>query len=336
LIRISHLFSQTCTIIGTSTNLIVQGLLIDRYPDDKALSEMSIFAISVYGIPVALVGVAYVILMTPVLLVRNDHHRSLVAGVGNSATPLDDILLGARLTQWSPAAGRTIQRSGLRDTGGIYLVSVRRRATGNVHTAVSPEFVLEVDDVLYFTGMIDTFGDFCEEHGLEVLTNEVELEMLESSSRGDDDGAGGLAVDVPTTTAAEESADHAALMSPLNAPAGPVSPSRTMRPVPSSPAREGASERQTSEKLKGLGITLDSLLGSTLQERMRVVFSMEDSIRNDSTSSYRPTLPPPTSRVVVATHDDLVIIAIDAADRSGLLLDISKCLSRLELDLRRE
>ena len=56
------------------------------------------------------------------------------------------------------------------------------RATGNVHTAVSPEFVLEVDDILYFTGMIDTFGDFCEEHGLEVLTNEVELEMTRSDS----------------------------------------------------------------------------------------------------------------------------------------------------------
>jgi hypothetical protein len=42
-----------------------------------------------------------------------------------------------------------------------------RKATGNVHTAVSPEFVLEVDDVLYFTGFIDSFGEFCEEHGLE-------------------------------------------------------------------------------------------------------------------------------------------------------------------------
>ena len=31
----------------------------------------------------------------------------------------EDILLGARLTQWSPAAGRTVQRSGLRDTGGM-------------------------------------------------------------------------------------------------------------------------------------------------------------------------------------------------------------------------
>ena len=166
---------------------------------------------------------------------------------------------------------------------------------------------------------------------MEVLTNEVELEMTRSDSE--------LKVDVPLMSTTE-SVDT--LMSPLNSTAG-LSPSRLRqtpsggrRLIPSSPSHEDALERQTNEKLKSLGITLDSLLDSTLQERMRVVFSMEDSIRDESTSSYQPTLSPLTSRVVVAKHDDLVIIAIDAADRSGLLLDISKCLSRLQLDLRRK
>jgi hypothetical protein len=280
---------------------------------------MSIFAITKYGVPVALFGVAYVVLMTPILLVRNDRHRALAAGMGGGGSD-EDILLGARVTQWSPAAGRTIKRSGLRDTGGIYLVSVRRRATGNVHSAVSPEFVLEVDDILYFTGMIDTFGDFCEEHGLEVVTNEVEMII---STADDDEREDGM-----YRLSATKSVDSS-LMSPLN------SPSR-LHLTPTSPSHEDLLERQTKMKLKGLGITLDSLLDSTLQERMRVVFSMEDSIREESASSYELTLPPLTSRVVVATHDDLVIIAIDAPDRSGLLLDISKCLSRLQLDLRRK
>ena len=312
------LLGGTCTIIGTSTNLIVRGLLIDRYPDKKELSEMSIFAITKYGVPVALFGVAYIVLMTPVLLVRNDRHRALAAGLGGAGSD-EDILLGARVTQWSPAAGRTIKRSGLRDTGGIYLVSVRRRATGNVHAAVSPEFVLEVDDVLYFTGMIDTFGDFCEEHGLEVVTNEVDLEISSADDERNDD----------TFRLSATKSGDSNLMSPLNGPS-------RLSLTPTSPSHEDLSERRTKGKLKGLGITLDSLLDSTLQERMRVAFSMEDSIRDESTSSYETTLHPSTSRVVVATHDDLVIIAIDASDRSGLLLDISKCLSRLELDLRRK
>jgi len=99
-----------------------------------------------------------------------------------------DILLGARLTQWSPAAGRTVQRSGLRDTGGIFLVSVKRAATGNIHHAVGPEFVLQVGDILYFTGLIESFGDFCSEAGLEVVTNEIDGEFVQQDSESKENG----------------------------------------------------------------------------------------------------------------------------------------------------
>ncbi|KAL7519159.1 hypothetical protein ACHAWX_003953 [Stephanocyclus meneghinianus] len=221
------------TIIGTSTNLIVVGLLTDAYPDEERYQNLSLFALTPYGIPVGFIGMAYVILMSPLLLMRKDQ------GVLASSSE-DDILLGARLTQWSPAAGRSIKRSGLRDTGGIYLVSVKRKATGNVHTAVSPDFVLEVDDILYFTGLIESFGEFCEEHGLE--------------------------------------------------------------------------------------------------DRMRVIFKMQDAIRGEW-QAYAPLWNVPSSgessRVLVSNQDDhdLVVVAIDTLDRPGLLLDISKCLSRLHLDL---
>eukprot|EP00804_Cyclotella_cryptica_P009264 CCRYP_016753-RA/>CCRYP_016753-RA protein AED:0.22 eAED:0.24 QI:713/0/0.5/1/0/0.5/2/0/696 len=223
------------TIIGTSTNLIVVGLLLDAYPNEERYTNLSLFALTPYGVPVGFIGMAYVILMSPLLLMRKDQ------GVIASSSE-DDILLGARLTQWSPAAGRSIKRSGLRDTGGIYLVSVMRKATGNVHTAVSPDFVLEVDDILYFTGLIDSFGEFCEEHGLEV------------------------------------------------------------------------------------------------QDRMRIIFNMQDAIRGDW-QAYAPLCDFPSSgenaRVVVSNQEDhdLVVVAIDTLDRPGLLLDISKCLSRLHLEL---
>ena len=75
------------------------------------------------------------------------------------------------------AAGRSVKRSGLRDTGGIYLVSVYRAATGNVHRAVGQQFVINVDDILYFTGMVEGFASFCQEHALEVITNELNVEI---------------------------------------------------------------------------------------------------------------------------------------------------------------
>lgn len=94
---------------------------------------------------------SYIIIASPYLLPGGKRK-------GDTALPVDDdgtILLGARLTKWSPAAGRTVKRSGLRDTGGVYLVSVYRARSGNIHRAVGQDFVLNVDDILYFTGMVD-------------------------------------------------------------------------------------------------------------------------------------------------------------------------------------
>ena len=134
------LLGGVCTLTGTSTNLIVAALLQDSYPDRPELQNMSLFGITRYGVPVAFLGIAYVILATPWLLARGRGEKESLAGT-SMMDDAEDLLLGARLTQWSPAAGRSVQRSGLRDTGGIYLVRVWRRETGNVHHAVGPEFV---------------------------------------------------------------------------------------------------------------------------------------------------------------------------------------------------
>ncbi len=160
----------TCTLIGTSTNLVVSGLLQDNYS-----IEMNLFDVTPYGVPVAIIGVAYMMIFGPILL---------PGGQGRGGSPLDgdEIFLGARITSWSPAAGRSVKRSGLRDTGGLYLVSVRRAATGNIHRAVGQEFVLNVNDIVYFSGLIEGFGDFCNDHGLEIVTNESSEALTDESS----------------------------------------------------------------------------------------------------------------------------------------------------------
>ena len=178
----------TCTLIGTSTNLVISGLLEDEYS-----VGMNLFDVTPYGVPVAIMGIAYMIIFGPILLPGG---RS---GSGGSPFDGDEILLGARITSWSPAAGRSVKRSGLRDTGGLYLVSVRRVATGNTHRAVGQDFVLNVNDIVYFSGVIEGFGEFCHEHGLELVTNEssdaTELtvtSLLLSSSVNNEGVSGGL------------------------------------------------------------------------------------------------------------------------------------------------
>lgn len=54
---------------------------------------------------------------------------------------------------------------------------MHRALSGNVHRAVGQDFVLNMDDVLYFTGLVNEFAKFCDEHGLEVVTNEEEIKQ---------------------------------------------------------------------------------------------------------------------------------------------------------------
>jgi hypothetical protein len=167
-VSFASILGGTCTLIGTSTNLVVSGLLVARYPNDPEM-RLGLFDLSLYGIPNALVGILYCVVASTYLLPGG---RGKEAGAAPMILSSEDILLGAKLVPWSPAAGRSVKRSGLRNTGGIYLVSVHRAATGNVHRAVGPDFVLNVGDVLYFTGLVEGFVDFCKEHGMVVLTND--------------------------------------------------------------------------------------------------------------------------------------------------------------------
>lgn len=176
----ASILGGTCTLIGTSTNLVVVGLLKVRYPDDS-VGNVGLFDLGIYGVPIAMAGIAYTLFFSTFLLPGGSRFIANKKGeeAENPADLDDSILLGARLTKWSAAATRTVKRSGLRDTGGLFLVSVHRAATGNVHRAVGQDFVLNVGDILYFTGLVEGFGAFCEEHGLEVITNEVEDPIME-------------------------------------------------------------------------------------------------------------------------------------------------------------
>ncbi len=60
----ASILGGTITLIGTSTNLVVHGLLIERYPD----LSMGLFDLAWVGIPVAVAGLAYLILLGPRLL----------------------------------------------------------------------------------------------------------------------------------------------------------------------------------------------------------------------------------------------------------------------------
>ncbi|KAL7471141.1 hypothetical protein ACHAXS_011441 [Conticribra weissflogii] len=321
----ASILGGTCTLIGTSTNLVVSGLLQDRYPNDPSM-YIGLFDLGEFGIPVLFIGITYILLASPYLLPGGEKGRK------DETIPLDDgsILLGARLTKWSPAAGRSVKRSGLRDTGGIYLVSVYRASTGNVHRAVGQEFILNVDDILYFTGMIEEFGQFCDHHGLEVVTNESDV----ATNR--------------QVTVADESTND------LNNIVDEVDEGREHKKVKfASIVQTTINEAPGIHDDETLPLTIEtttmspkSSLFSIEAEKMRALNRMRDMIRGYDPSepigdepniaSKELALDGPSKVVVVldtSDLEDMVLVGINANDRPGLLLDISRGLHSLGLQL---
>lgn len=349
----ASIFGGTCTLIGTSTNLIVNGLLEERYADSPEPVSIGLFDLGEYGVPIAFAGMTYVLIASPFLLPGSKRNSS-EAG----QNPLEDneeVLLGARLTQWSPAAGRSVKRSGLRDTGGIYLVSVHRFATGNVHRAVGQEFVLNVGDILYFTGLVEGFGAFCEEHGLEMITNEIEDTIHNPSQTLDASQQNAPPIKTQLSTVSEGTDDAASKdavgdddLEGIEAPVDGLlsQPSQGNRDVPS------------DVRVVEVGTTRESLVEADNFERMREISKLTDTIRgidrdeSDTIpvvntarrplvkqSSKKVVFPPmrrsitAAPKIVATIEKDLVVVGVDARDRPGLLLDISKGLLQFNLQL---
>lgn len=61
----ASILGGTITLIGTSTNLVVAGKQRESFPEDPPIT---MFDLSPYGVPVALAGVIYIVILAPRLL----------------------------------------------------------------------------------------------------------------------------------------------------------------------------------------------------------------------------------------------------------------------------
>lgn len=133
----------TCTLIGTSTNLVVNGLMIE-----SGLSGMSLFEIGKVGLPYAVIGVTYLMLIGRPLL---PERKELLEQLGETRKEyLTEMLVqpGCRLV------GQTVENAGLRQLPGLFLIEIDRN--GTVLTPVGPDDLIQVDDRLIFTGIVSS------------------------------------------------------------------------------------------------------------------------------------------------------------------------------------
>ncbi|MDP2529450.1 MAG: SLC13 family permease [Candidatus Palauibacterales bacterium] len=145
-----------CTLIGTSTNLVVDGLM-----KGHGLAELGFFELARIGVPIAVVGLVYLVLAGPALL----PDRSQVEADAESARRY---LAEMRLTSPSPLIGRTVEDAGLRHLPGLFLVRIER--TTGIVAPVGPAERLAEGDRLTFAGLVETIVDLRRYRGLEPIT----------------------------------------------------------------------------------------------------------------------------------------------------------------------
>ncbi len=116
----SSILGGCCTLIGTSTNLLVNGSL-----RDMGLEPMSMFELTPIGVPLAIAGVAYMVIFGPKLLPS----RSSITGsleIDLRVVPLHHLLI----SEGSELIGHKLLDTplGSRDAG-IHVLEIRRRGT---------------------------------------------------------------------------------------------------------------------------------------------------------------------------------------------------------------
>jgi di/tricarboxylate transporter len=154
-----------CTLIGTSTNLVVHGLLI-AHQEAKGRPPVGLhmFDLAPIGVPCAIVGIAYMLVASRFLL---PDRRPAVSVAGDPREYTVEMLV----EPGSAIAGKTIEEAGLRQLPGLFLVEIERG--GEVLPAVGPQERLRGDDRLVFAGVVDSVVELRRIRGLRPATDQV-------------------------------------------------------------------------------------------------------------------------------------------------------------------
>jgi di/tricarboxylate transporter len=154
------IFGGVCTLLGTSTNLIISGLVAGQ-PD---MVPLRIFDPLWIGLICLGVGLAYILLFSGRLL--PDRGAAIDLREDPRAYTVEMLVKAG-----GPLVGQTIEEAGLRQLPGLFLVEIDRG--GEIVAAVSPTERLQADDRLVFAGVVESVVDLQKIRGLAPATDQV-------------------------------------------------------------------------------------------------------------------------------------------------------------------
>ncbi|MEW5820678.1 MAG: SLC13 family permease [Cyanobacteriota bacterium] len=137
------IIAGTCTLIGTTTNLIINSFVVG-----SGMKSLKMFDFIYVGIPLVIVGLLYITIFTNKILkekkVVDDH-------------PISNYFLEAKVLSQSPLIGHSVKDNNLRNLENLFLAEIVRDKI--LISPVSPEEMIYENDTLVFTGDIDNIKD---------------------------------------------------------------------------------------------------------------------------------------------------------------------------------
>tara|TARA_R110002073_G_scaffold118918_1_gene258465 strand:+ start:342102 stop:343940 length:1839 start_codon:yes stop_codon:yes gene_type:complete len=162
----ASILGGVCTLIGTSTNVITSKLLsdeqltVDGGPvtlDNPAL-EFGMFTLAKVGLPIAVVGLAYILIFGRRLL------PDRLNPIEDAETHEQGYHAALKVSVGSPIVGKTVEAANLRNLPGLFLSRIEREHDSIV--AVSPTEKIQSGDVLVFVGQLESVVELQQIKGL--------------------------------------------------------------------------------------------------------------------------------------------------------------------------
>ena len=158
----SAILGGTVTLIGTSTNLIVDSFLIEHgHPG------FNFWDFTLYGLVAGLSCGLLMFLMTP-----------LLPEIANKNTQYNSYFIEADVNKDCELIGKSVEENHLRNLPELFLIEIARGR--NLISPVSPEFVIQAGDKLIFSGNVQYVDSLNHIKGLKLFaeSNGLERENL--------------------------------------------------------------------------------------------------------------------------------------------------------------
>ncbi|MET1169947.1 MAG: SLC13 family permease [Flavobacteriales bacterium] len=155
----------TITLIGTSTNLVLNGLMIEN-----GIEGFKFWDFLIPGLTVTVAVLLTTILIAPIVLKQPQENSSSDQPSNRQYTTELKVIPGGTMD------GKTVKSAGLRNLNDLFLAEIYRN--GEFISPVTPKMTLQANDTLFFTGALDQVSELLNlfPKGLKTVEEKFEVD----------------------------------------------------------------------------------------------------------------------------------------------------------------